>query len=188
MSCHTIRPLPYAILVLFTLHWLAFPVAAIQRDWVAKGPATAAWSNPNNWSPIGTPQDGDELRFDFESFPIPSATTMVNDLSGLSVQQLTFPSGSWQLSGNDLGVRSTIGNSGDGFVEINCAIRLEGVGSSTFSALSTLPSDTSDLRLTGPIDLNGHTLALVARSGATLELAGSISGAGSIRINAETLN
>lgn len=138
MNGHAIRPLLY-VLTLFTSHWLAYSAAAIQRNWVAKGLATAAWSNPNNWSPPGAPQDGDELRFEFESFPIPLTTTMVNDLSGLTVQHLAFPSGSWQLSGNELGIRGTIGNSGDGFVEIHCAIRLEGIGSSTFSALSTLP-------------------------------------------------
>ena len=90
MNRHTMRPLLYAVLALAALHWLACPVAAIQRDWVAKGLPTGVWSNPNNWSPSGVPQDGDELKFDFESFPIPSTAIMVNDLPSLSVQHLAF--------------------------------------------------------------------------------------------------
>jgi len=179
------------------LHLLWGPVLALTLTTLASHGASkewrgtvfnSRWSEPDNWDPRGAPQDGDDLNFEASGFPNPQFPLMTNDLTGLVVQNLAFPSGSWQLRGNELGVRGAIGNSGDGLVQINCAIRLEGVGASSFSALSTLPSDTSDLRLTGPINLNGHTLVLVARSGATLDLAGPISGTGSIRINAETLN
>src|SRR5687767_12768911 len=49
------------------------------------------WSNPNNWSPVGIPQDGDDLRFNkLCAFPICPSVTVVNDLNNLRVGQLNF--------------------------------------------------------------------------------------------------
>src|SRR5882672_2712363 len=171
-----------SILVVSALGTL--PSQAASKSWQG-GPFSPQWSNPENWDPPGAPQDGDELNFGSGSFV---TQTMVNDLPNLIVQSLEFPSGNWRLDGNELGLRRIISISGDGLVEINCAIRGEGLATILFQALSTLPSDSSDLRLNGAINLNGHSLVIVARSDATVDLTGTISGDGSIRISAALLD
>ena len=111
---------------------------------------------------------------------------MVNDLTSLTVQIVDFRSGSWELSGNTLGVSGPLGNGGGGTVIIHCGIRVDGF--SRFSAFSTLPSDNPTLRLTGPVDLNNRGLTLLARSDSTVEFSGAISGNGSLNIDVETVD
>ena len=52
--------------------------AGTERNWT--GANSANWSDPNNWSPIGVPQNGDELVFGYVD---DSNKSMVNDLTGL---------------------------------------------------------------------------------------------------------
>ncbi|MEO7677713.1 MAG: hypothetical protein ABIV39_13210 [Verrucomicrobiota bacterium] len=162
-----VRMITLGILLAVAFNLETLRVSAIERNWVGGG-LVGMWSNPGNWNPSGVPQNGDQLNFD-AGFPPPSGV-MVNDLTNLTVQHLAFPSGAWQLSGNELGVIAAIGNSGDGLVEIYCAIRLEGI--TTFPALSYFPEKSSDLRLTGAINLNGRLLRLLARSEVTVEADG----------------
>src|SRR6187455_2149282 len=37
------------------------PAAAVTRTWIAPASSTS-WINPNNWSPAGIPQTGDDVR------------------------------------------------------------------------------------------------------------------------------
>src|SRR6059036_1255735 len=61
------------------------PADATYRDWT--GAASANWSDPNNWSPTGTPQNGDALGFGSVS---DSHRFVVNDLVNLTVWSLDF--------------------------------------------------------------------------------------------------
>src|ERR1017187_9866181 len=59
---------------------LAMPALATTRNWT--GANSGNWSDPNNWSPGGTPADGDYLQFGM----MPDAhRTMNNDIAGLEV-------------------------------------------------------------------------------------------------------
>jgi fibronectin-binding autotransporter adhesin len=161
----------------------AFHADAAERRWVSGGVISSAWSDPDNWDPEGAPQDGDDLRFAGLGG---AAMIMINDLTGLRVNNLWFDSGPWQLTGNPLRVSRSIANGGSGLVQIHCDIRLE--AAVLFSAFSLFPDYSADMRLTGAIDLNGHLLTLIARNHTTLDLAGPISGNGRIVIEVETLD
>lgn len=50
---------PQAMLT-FALCCVALPAAGATRIWLG---ANSLWSNPNNWSPGGVPQNGDALTF-----------------------------------------------------------------------------------------------------------------------------
>jgi len=180
------KTITHLALLILAIGLAPLPAHGASKQWRGS-PFNATWSNPNNWDPPGVPQDGDDLTFDDHGLPGLPPVPMVNDLTNLIVGNLAFPTGSWQLGGNELGVRGIIGISSDGLVEINCAIRLEG-GGAIFSAFSTLPSDSSDLRFTGPINLNGRLLRLLARKDATVDLAGPISGNGQINLIVETVD
>src|SRR6266498_5794023 len=55
---------------------LAMPVGAVTRIWLGE---TALWSNPDNWSPNGVPQNGDFLTFPDGGNPF-TVRSMNNDL------------------------------------------------------------------------------------------------------------
>ena len=79
---------------------------AATRNWTGGG-GNNLWSNPNNWSPAGVPQDGDELSFEkLCIFPLCPAVTVVNDLNNLRVGQLKFGGSSgavqYVVNGNPL--------------------------------------------------------------------------------------
>jgi hypothetical protein len=70
---------------------LAASAPAVERTWTGMG-GNNLWSNPNNWSPAGAPQDGDDLNFFdicllFIGCP---AVTTVNDLSNLRTGAIRF--------------------------------------------------------------------------------------------------
>src|SRR5262245_52246493 len=70
---------------------LTFSTTGAERSWTGAG-GNNLWSNPNNWSPAGAPQDGDDLNF-FNICPLPigcPAFTVVNDLNNLRVGELRF--------------------------------------------------------------------------------------------------
>src|SRR5262249_27862253 len=92
------------LLIAGALSWIGQPAHAIIRYWQEGG---TYWSNPNNWLPVGGPQDGDDLCFtDYSKITDPAP--MVNDLTNLVVHSLTFDTFAngdyvtqdWDLSGN----------------------------------------------------------------------------------------
>src|SRR5690349_15650533 len=90
-----------ALLLASVLLGLTPTLTAAERSWT--GLASAFWSNPNNWSPVGTPQNGEDL-----VFAGPLNESMVNDLTGLSVQSLRLRERDFVLSGNTLTVLESI--------------------------------------------------------------------------------
>jgi autotransporter-associated beta strand protein len=170
------------ILLGVVLGTTTLPSDAATNNW--RGLFNSAWSNPNNWEPAGVPQNGDDLNFEGGSATVP--LVMVNDLTDLTVNTLAFNGGAWELRGNELGIQSAIKNNSDGLVEIKCAVRLE--GTSTFSGWSGFDAKIADVRVSGPINLNGHLLRLMAREDTTVDLAGPISGEGRVSVFVETAN
>jgi autotransporter-associated beta strand protein len=149
------------------------------------------WSNPDNWSPLGVPVDGDDLQF--EARPVGDGSAlMINDLTNLAIRSLSFrvvnndapTTYDWTLSGNELTVTDAISTdfSLDEDVYIRCPIRLggnaqlqAGPGSEFFPSVG--------LHLDSPIDLNGHNLWLVEHYfGGDLDVSGVISGNGNLNI------
>src|SRR5690349_17347291 len=86
----------------FGLGWLATPAKAITRIW--NGASNGYWSEPSNWSPVGTPQNGDDLVFNNAQ-----RSNMTNDIPGLSVRTLEFHHSCAVWGPNDLTVTVGIG-------------------------------------------------------------------------------
>src|SRR5262249_17321735 len=66
--------------------------SAANRNWT--GAVNANWSEPNNWSPAGIPQSGDDLSFGFVD---DSHRSMVNDVTALSVDVMFFANNDYQI-------------------------------------------------------------------------------------------
>jgi len=140
--------------------WFAPRLLAADRHWT--GSASGLWSNPNNWSPAGIPQDGEDLRFHTSQ-----NESMVNDLTNLRVASLILLEHDYVLSGNTLTILDWVSvplvPNENSVVTINCRI--------TLGADVTMVADAGDglfiqnpneLHLRGPINLNGHDLQLYA--------------------------
>jgi len=146
--------------------WLiAFILCAISahatfRTWVGGG-ANNKWSTAANWSPAGTPVNGDRLSLSV------SGTTTVDDIIGLRLDEL--------IVGNDqtiLGTNAVLGTNwnvlvldddGDG-IGITCGfgggVNTVRVGIELGSSL-TFESQAGLLLIGQPLNLNGHVLHLV---------------------------
>src|SRR5437016_5369736 len=77
-----------------TVGWLMVANAATTRLWT--GSIDNKWSNPNNWSPTGTPQPGEVLSF------TSGGGSLVNDLAGVVVEDMYFHGDTWELSGSEI--------------------------------------------------------------------------------------
>jgi len=141
--CHRLA----AVICLLLLgQWLSLPVAATDRTWVGTS-NSRYWSTPGNWSPVGTPQNGDTLFFIDNS----SVDVMTNDINGLTVGGLQFNKGKTlygqslasmgpivqnNFDGNAVNLNFTILNLSNNItilgkrnawgMSINCEIRLNG--------------------------------------------------------------
>jgi hypothetical protein len=161
---------------------LATPGSAETRYWT--GTAGPQWSNPSNWDPAGTPENGDLLHFEGGLAPI----TMINDIVNLQVRGLQFFGGTYEVSGNTITLSP--GGTGDWalllyeercVVTINCSLVLGGQ-----SEVEVYPEVGADslLRVNADINLNGHALILkswpVEGGSGIIEMAGSISGVGHV--------
>src|ERR1043165_3124023 len=80
-------PLSQVLCLLLLSQILLLPVEAVQRTWVSTG--NRFWSPAGNWSPAGTPQNGDSLLFIDNGAP----DVMTNDISGLTVSGMQFNKG-----------------------------------------------------------------------------------------------
>jgi autotransporter-associated beta strand protein len=186
MKTHTVFPAhrnvglnPLANLVLLRLLLvtatcsLAVSSLAATRYWTGNGGVVSnvfkIWSNPNNWTPVGVPQNGEDLRF----LSIFSADViMLNDLTNLTVRSLDFGisdlgDAEVHLYGYPLGISHGISNTYDFEcqVYIHCGVKLEGQATFVTGNTQTLPfyfGEDVTMHFLGPIDLNGRDLVLFA--------------------------
>ena len=154
---------------------MATSALATTRNWT--GANSGNWSDPNNWSPAGTPANGDRLQFGFVSS---SHNTMNNDIFGLDVAGLHFIANNFTLNGNTLLISGDIDGDQDHVtqnsftVTINCDLSFP-VGGDIFAATG----DGTFFQSTEEVDLNGHiqvvsgTLGLIASSDAVSSVGGS---------------
>jgi autotransporter-associated beta strand protein len=179
------------LLVVLLLCWIVIPttpVLAITRTWTHS--ESQLFSNPNNWSPTGVPQSGDDLYFTDDA-NVTGPNPIENDLVGLSINSLGFRIvygyfgvADWELNGNPITITGPIATDGvtvDEHVYINCGLVLGGDISVAVAYTSYASGDIA-LHLTGSVDLNGHRLLLLNREGenSTLDLSGVISGTGTV--------
>jgi autotransporter-associated beta strand protein len=155
----------------FALCSVGLPAAATTRVWLG---VTANWSNPNNWSPFGVPQNGDSLTFPDVS-PV-GEDSMVNDLANLTVNTMTFTAGGYALNGNALTLSQGItDNHSSGAINIvRCDIQF----SSGTGRLNLL--DVRQLEISGTITLANNQDLIITASITNLTLSGSIQGNGSL--------
>lgn len=157
--------------------------AAATITWTGGSPTSSNWSDPANWNLGRAPVSGDSL-----VFPA-SAQRLANtdDVPGLNVNSITFEgtlttnTGGYLLSGDDLnvgaggivdngnsnGATSTIGNQ----IDLNVAL----AAAQTWSVHS---NGLHPLTVKGNVANNGFALA--ATGNGTIDVAGQISGSGSL--------
>ncbi|HMJ92042.1 MAG TPA: hypothetical protein VK530_19630, partial [Candidatus Acidoferrum sp.] len=132
---------------------------AAVRDWT--GGSSGYWSDPNNWNPVGVPQNGERLNIHQVAHKI-----MTNDLINLTVN-LDFEDHDFGLFGNTI---TLVGGSfataisltecADSTVNIYCGLILGGDAKVLVGAGTDFSGSTLELHLRGPVNLNGHTLTL----------------------------
>jgi autotransporter-associated beta strand protein len=188
--CSPLRPASFLFKVFLAtaaLGCLAQPAFATERTWT--GAVSPNWSEPGNWSPAGTPQNGDLLDFDNTG----ANKTMENDMSGL-VCTLSFQDADYTLVGgyliltnqaagaftspvaivtdeddNGLGVSMT--------VTINCDLIFPGGGGIYSAGYSGLTGQNqSAIYLNHTITVQSGVLTLGAWGAAAGPLGGSFSG------------
>jgi autotransporter-associated beta strand protein len=167
------------------------------RNWTGDGVLVGGvfklWSDPDNWSPNGAPQNGEDLWFSAALFLDPPP--MFNDLTNLTVSSLGFAITSagdinWTLYGNTLGISGSVrnDNSFDSQVQIHCGLKL--TGNALFVTGGGADGNFIEhaaMHIYGPVDLNGHNLVLQSKSDSyfqntrgELYVEGGISGAGNV--------
>lgn len=166
----------WLLIVIFTCSFTASSLA-ITRAWTGNGGSLGIfklWSDPNNWSPQGVPQNGDNLQF-IDIFS--SDLHMLNDLTNLTVSSLYFGiadigDAEVHLYGYPLGISAGVYNvyHWECQVYIHCDLQL--AGTATFITGNTQESadffgEDTTMHFLGLIDLNGHNLTLFADGGGT---------------------
>jgi len=187
---NTASPLVLAALLAAGLADLStMPASATDRNWT--GANSANWSDPNNWSPAGTPQDGDGLYFGISTIN-DSHRQMFNDLVNLSVNSLYFVNNDYQIDGNALTaslILSGVEVNLDSYTTtINCPLIFPVGGQiQTGFGYGNFTETTIDTHLNGPITVNSHKLLLWAASSdmsaggnGHLYVSGAISGNGDV--------
>jgi len=157
--------------------WLAGLVVGVvrgqgvtARTWV--GHFSVSWSNPNNWDPVGVPQDGENLIFTGAGPPL-QEIHMNNDLVNLRVRDFLFCGVGWSLDGNELTLLDDVnrdGGCGDSSFLFNYPLRL---GDSMHMEIGW-----GSIILKGSIDLNGNNLGLVSAD--RIIVSGQITGTGNV--------
>jgi len=74
----------FGVLAIFIIGLLTLQASGQVRTWT--GADSPNWSDPNNWNPIGVPQNGETLYFQGND----SNESMVNDLENLSLTEMAF--------------------------------------------------------------------------------------------------
>jgi len=189
------RGLPKTLMACFAILLWMPASRAVTRAWVHN--TSNLWSDRHNWEPDDSPpQDGDVLTF-FDLAAFGSPDPMNNDLLNLKIESMDFGAQvgdlfvgalDWELDGNALTVLGSIttdSHTDSETVHINCELTL---GADAKFALAEdwrtnpnyIPDQDAELDLNGSIDLNGHTLTLVAGLQTRLKVTGVITGTGDI--------
>ena len=185
MKFHSPFPWSPVGLILFCAAWiftsaLFTPTCpAATKQWIAGH--SGNWSAPNNWSPAGVPQNGDDLIFNITAEEPSPVQTMHNDIVGLQIRGLFFCEQGWSLDGNELTLLDRI----IGFITNTCS------GSFTFLCPLKLGDQAiiysaKTLILRGDIDLNGNDLFL--HSSDQMIVSGQIRGTGNIIATVNSFN
>jgi hypothetical protein len=146
------------------------------RYWL--GTAGNNWSTPNNWSPTGPPQNGDDLMFTNRV-----SSFITNDLTGLTLRSLTFRRG-FSVLGNGMTVTTGIAYDGP---DVVMGFNVETL---TLGASIYVDADLANtiFALNCQINLNGFDLTANSYNGASLFFQESIYGAGNVIIARGTEN
>src|ERR1051326_7729515 len=162
---------------LLGLSWLATPAGATIRTW--NGASNGYWSEPSNWSPVGAPQNGDDLVFN--NAP---GSNMTNDISGLSARTLQFNHSGAVWGPGSLTVTVGISEfSPDGgptalnvpFLDLGGNVSIQSNDSSGWGYV-----------LNCTTRLNGHTLSVYAQNSGTVHFQSPIVGSGQIKFASGT--
>ena len=175
------------------------PVTPGTITWTGGSTASSNWSDPANWDLNRAPIDGDSVVFPDENV---ARTTNTNDLSGLSLNSITFQDeagGATATPYTIAGDPVTLGAGGivDGVSGTSSATHIDQLNldislgaNQTWSMATTPPSTTAPkfelLQLDGTITLGAFNLNLAANTGATnntFDLKGAVNGAGQISVD-----
>ena len=112
--------------------WLATPVCGATRNWT--GNASVNWSDPNNWNPLGPPQDGDVVMFSGAGL-----ATLSNNLPNLRLNSIVFGGfpGGFVLTGNPVQLDSNITDNHSGGSDNQVLFDIHFTGGGQFSTLGT---------------------------------------------------
>jgi autotransporter-associated beta strand protein len=171
-----IRRMSRIILLGCLLAWTG-PASGANRTWTGNA-ANSNWSEPDNWSPSGPPQNGDVLIFGNNA----SRLSNNNNLPDLQVQSIVFngSSGGYSLNGNRILLNSdiTAGHSGGlNFVRLPVQF-IHGGG--TFSV-----AGAGRLEISGTVTLGNNGLLGIYALGTNLVLSGAIEGEGGLEKHGE---
>ena len=171
----SLRPLTqvvlFRLLLILALGCPALCTHAASRNWT--GGVSANWSNPNNWTPVGVPLNGDVV--DIPSSGSPYVTT--NDLVDLRLDSIEC-SRFIDIRGNSLTISNGIQTGLNGHMKLEVLVFL---GKSQAFTCST---PFADIELVGGLNLNGFNLNLPqVAEGDSITLGGTITGSGNLLVS-----
>ncbi len=159
----------------------AAEAAPVPRIWV--GTITKVWSDPNNWSPVGIPVNGDLIYFpNYSPFP-----ATINDIQGLTLSGLNINNIGYSITGNGFALTGPINSIGGTVINVPIDIRAPNLVIGGYSV-----SSSSYDNFAGGIDVNAPGLSIqYAQVGAldvhaygvaltNVNLVGALSGTGAI--------
>lgn len=194
-NCHTtfrgarsqVAHLTLLFLLAGAVFWPGQSSLAADRAWT--GNAGGLWSNPNNWSPVGVPQNGEHIVFEGDG------RTTQNDLSGLSLSRLEFLRGEWRITGNELMITEAIpvgklnDDSEENLITIDCPLILGGnvVSRISWGRVDLIFDNPNHVTFRGPINLNGHEFEVFLENCGCgphpfASILGAVSGTGTLRV------
>jgi autotransporter-associated beta strand protein len=151
---------------------IALSANGADRYWLGDAPSNN-WSEPDNWSPAGPPQNGDTLIFG----NIGVKRSNNNNLANLQVQSIVFAgtSGGYSLGGNPILLISdvTSGHS-SGLNAVRFGIQFT-TGGGTFGV-----ANRGRLEIGGTVTLANNALLGTYTIGTNLTISGAVTGAGEL--------
>ena len=164
------------LLLMLLVFLLAFtstrPAAGADRRWIGDA-FEDTWSEEDNWSPSGPPQDGDTLIFGNNA----SHKSNRNDLSNLRVQSIVFngTAGGYTLRGNPILLNSDITAAHTaGFNSVRFDVQFIN-GGGTFNVVRE-----GRLEIGGTVTLANNASLIAFTLGTNLTISGAIVGEGDL--------
>jgi autotransporter-associated beta strand protein len=146
------------------------PARAATRIWLG---ANSLWSNRDNWSPSGAPQNGDSL-----SFPIGNQFmefSMNNDLVNLTIETITFTGAGYTLNGNRLTLNQGITDNHVGALNrVRCDLQFTS-GGGRFNSI-----DVGQLEVSGTTTLANNQDLTITPVTTNMTVSGVIQGNGGL--------